>query len=46
MTTPTTRAQANEILFLWKVGAEIYPPHVIAMCLYLTGDLDEMPCGA
>jgi hypothetical protein len=35
-----TRAKANEMLFLWKVGAELFPPHVIAQCLYATGDLD------
>lgn len=36
-----TRAQANEILYLWKVGAELFPPHVINMALYLTGDLED-----
>lgn len=35
-----TRAQANEILYLWKVGAEFFPAHVINKALYLTGDLD------
>lgn len=36
-----TRAQANEILHLWKIGAQWYPPKVIQMALYLTGDLDD-----
>lgn len=34
-----TKDRANEILFLWKVGAELFPPHVINQALYLTGDL-------
>ena len=34
-----TRDKANEVLYLWKVGAEIYPPHVITEALYVTGDL-------
>ena len=37
-----TRAQANEILYLWKVGAEVFPIHVINMALYVTGDLDGL----
>jgi hypothetical protein len=36
-----TRAQANEILSLWKSGAKLYPPHTIALCLYVTGDLES-----
>jgi hypothetical protein len=36
-----TRLRANEILFLWKVGAELFPPHVINMALYVCGDLEE-----
>lgn len=35
-----TRDRANEILSLWKLGAENFPPHVITVCLYLTGDLN------
>jgi len=35
-----TRAQANEILYLWKVGAHDYPADVISMALYVTGDMD------
>lgn len=35
-----TRDYANELLFLWKVGAQLYPPHVITQALYVTGDLD------
>jgi hypothetical protein len=34
-----TRDRANEILFLWKVGAEFFPPTVINTALYMTGDL-------
>jgi hypothetical protein len=34
-----TRDRANEILFLWKVGAELFPSTVINTALYLTGDL-------
>lgn len=34
-----TRDRANEVLFLWKVGAEVFPLHVINRALYLTGDL-------
>lgn len=40
MTKTMTRAQANELLFLWKVGAAWYPPAVINMALYVTGDLE------
>lgn len=35
-----TRAQANEILTLWKLGAQHYPQAVITQCLYLTGDIE------
>lgn len=35
-----TRDRANEVLFLWKVGAEFFPSTVINQALYLTGDLD------
>lgn len=35
-----TRAQANEILHLWKLGAEDFPQEMITMALYLTGDLE------
>jgi hypothetical protein len=35
-----TRAQANEILSLWKSGAKLYPPHTITLALYVCGDLD------
>lgn len=35
-----TRDKANEILLFWKLGLEIYPPHVITAALYLTGDLE------
>lgn len=36
-----TRAQANEILTLWKHGA-LYPVATINLALYVTGDLDAM----
>ena len=35
-----TRAQANEILNLWKLGAQLYPQHTINMALYITGDIE------
>lgn len=35
-----TRDHANEVLYLWKVGAELFPPHVITAALYATGDLN------
>lgn len=35
-----TKTKANEILFLWKVGAELFPPHIINSALVATGDLD------
>jgi len=34
-----TRAQANEVLTLWKAGAQHYPSSVITLALYLTGDI-------
>lgn len=34
-----TRAQANEILTMWKQGAKDFPPHIITICLFLTGDI-------
>lgn len=34
-----SKAKANELLYLWKVGAELLPPHVVTQCLYVTGDL-------
>lgn len=34
-----TRARANEILDLWRMGVEIFPPSVISSALYFTGDL-------
>lgn len=37
-----TRERANIILDLWRAGAEIFPPHVIAMALYRTGDLESL----
>lgn len=37
-----TRAQANEILTLWKTGAQHYPTATITMALYMTGDIDAM----
>jgi len=41
MNTPQmSRAVANEILALWKVGAAHYPAAVISMALYVTGDLE------
>lgn len=39
-----TREYANELLYLWKVGAQVYPPQVIKRALCATGDL--MPSGA
>lgn len=35
-----TRDKANEVLYLWKVGAELFPPHIITAALYATGDLN------
>ena len=37
-----TNARAHEILTLHKLGVEYFPPHVITMALYVTGDLDSM----
>lgn len=34
-----TRMKANEILSLWKCGAQHYPQAVINMALYVTGDI-------
>lgn len=39
MTPRMSRERANEILYLWKVGAELFPPHVIDMALIVTGDM-------
>jgi hypothetical protein len=39
--TYMTRVRANEILFLWKLGAEHFPESVISMALYVTGDLEQ-----
>lgn len=36
-----TRDKANEILTLWKLGIEWYPPSVINAALFVTGDLEE-----
>lgn len=33
-----TRDKANEILTLWKRGAD-YPSHIITLALYVTGDI-------
>lgn len=35
-----TRDRANEILFLWKIGAEFFSSTVITKALYITGDID------
>lgn len=35
-----TRAEANEILSLWKSGAKSFPWHTITFALWVTGDLD------
>ena len=37
-----TRERANAILVAWKLGIEAFPPHVIDMALYVTGDLDSL----
>lgn len=39
MTPPQTRFEANQILTMWKLGLHDYPPHIISMALWLTGDL-------
>ncbi|HQY94576.1 hypothetical protein [Caldilinea sp.] len=39
-----TKAQAHEILSLWKAGAVTYPARTITLALYLTGDLDAHTC--
>lgn len=36
-----SRARANEILSLWKAGAEHFPQAVILFALYVTGDLER-----
>lgn len=36
---PMTRERANEILSLWKLGVELFPPAVINSALFVTGDL-------
>lgn len=41
-----SRDDANELLFLWKVGAQLYPQHVINQALCATGDLDGPDLGA
>lgn len=38
-----TRERANQILDLWRLGAEIFPSYVISMALYRTGDLERLP---
>ena len=35
-----TRAQANEILTLWRNGAAHYSAATITLALYMTGDLE------
>ena len=35
-----TRAQAIEILTLWKAGANHYPVAIITQALYATGDIE------
>lgn len=35
-----TRDKANEILTFWKLGIQWFPKQVIAMALYVTGDLE------
>lgn len=37
-----TREDANAILSAWKVGAAIYPEHLIRVALYVTGDLSSL----
>lgn len=34
-----TRDEANEILTEWKLGLSLFPPHVIAQALRVTGDM-------
>ena len=36
-----TRAQANEILDLWRAGAAHYPAATITLALYVTGDIER-----
>lgn len=35
-----TKAQANEILTLWKSGAKHFPVSMITEALYATGDIE------
>ena len=35
-----TRAQAHEILNLWRAGGQIYPAETITRALCATGDID------
>jgi uncharacterized membrane protein len=37
-----SRAKANEILSLWKAGAQAYPESIITLALYVTGDLEDL----
>lgn len=37
-----TRYEANEILRRWKAGVEQYPPELIRLALYRTGDLASL----
>ena len=34
-----TRAQANEMLDLWRAGAIVLTPAEVTRCLYATGDV-------
>ncbi len=38
--TTLTRAQANEILNLWRAGAAHYPAQTINLALWVTGDIE------
>ena len=35
-----TREQANERLFLWKIGAIVLTQQEVNACLFATGDLE------
>ena len=37
-----TRERANAILDLWRDGIEAFPDRIIAMALYVTGDLERL----
>ena len=37
-----SRDMANRILSMWRDGTESYPPGVIRVALYVTGDLDSL----